>query len=267
MAYYSTNGSSRSGAHTRPPMNHRISQKTIVHHPRQSDYVGGSSFGHGISAAANIGNGARRDFRHRVAGIGDRGKVAMPKGPRAGESNGANGRNISAVDLSQRLPSAITNDELDDLGRAFNDLLDRLQISFQRQQRFTAEASHQLRTPLAAMLGQVDVALRRDRSADEYRRALQSVQRQAEQLKQIIEMLLFLAREDSEAAVPSWNDGTPPVGCHSTGIVGATSAHCRFTFRNQRRRPVASPPMPACSDKPYTTCWTTRSVTANLARP
>jgi heavy metal sensor kinase len=112
-------------------------------------------------------------------------------------------RNISAVDLSQRLPSAITNDELDDLGRAFNDLLDRLQISFQRQQRFTAEASHQLRTPLAAMLGQVDVALRRDRSADEYRRALQSVQRQAEQLKQIIEMLLFLAREDSEAAVPS----------------------------------------------------------------
>ena len=109
---------------------------------------------------------------------------------------------ISAADFNQRLPSSETHDELDDLSRAFNDLLDRLQISFQRQQRFTAEASHQLRTPLAAMLGQVDVALRRDRSADEYRLALQSVQRQGEQLKQIIEMLLFLAREDSEAAPP-----------------------------------------------------------------
>jgi heavy metal sensor kinase len=111
-------------------------------------------------------------------------------------------RSISAADFSQRLPSSETNDELDDLGRAFNDLLDRLQISFQRQQRFTAEASHQLRTPLTAMLGQVDVALRRERPAEEYHRALQSVQRQAEQLKQIIEMLLFLAREDSEAAPP-----------------------------------------------------------------
>ena len=111
-------------------------------------------------------------------------------------------RGISAADFSQRLPSSETNDELDDLGRAFNDLLDRLQISFQRQQRFTAEASHQLRTPLTAMLGQMDVALRRERSAEEYHRALQSVQRQAEQLKQIIEMLLFLAREDSEAAPP-----------------------------------------------------------------
>ena len=111
-------------------------------------------------------------------------------------------RSISAVDFGRRLPSSETNDELENLGHAFNDLLDRLQISFQRQQRFTAEASHQLRTPLAAMLGQVDVALRRDRPAEEYRRALQSVQRQAEQLKQIIEMLLFLAREDSEAAPP-----------------------------------------------------------------
>ena len=54
------------------------------------------------------------------------------------------GRNISAADFSQRLPSPATHDELDDLSHAFNDLLDRLQISFQRQQRFTAEASHQL---------------------------------------------------------------------------------------------------------------------------
>ena len=68
-------------------------------------------------------------------------------------------RSISAADLSRRLPSTGVHDELDELGSAFNDLLTRLQDSFSRQQRFTAEASHQLRTPLTAMLGQIEVAL------------------------------------------------------------------------------------------------------------
>ena len=109
---------------------------------------------------------------------------------------------ISAADFSQRLPSPATHDELDELSRAFNDLLDRLQISFQRQQRFTAEASHQLRTPwpqysVKSMWHFVAIA----RPKNIYC-ALQSVQRQAEQLKQIIEMLLFLAREESEAVPP-----------------------------------------------------------------
>src|SRR5207244_3013630 len=66
-------------------------------------------------------------------------------------------------------------DELGDLGRAFNGLLDRLAAAFERERRFTAEASHQLRTPLAGIIGQVEVALRRDRPADEYRRALEAV--------------------------------------------------------------------------------------------
>ena len=54
-------------------------------------------------------------------------------------------RSITAADLHQRLPSAHTGDELEDLGQAFNDLLSRLEISFERKQQFTAEASHQLR--------------------------------------------------------------------------------------------------------------------------
>jgi len=80
-------------------------------------------------------------------------------------------RVISADDLTQRLPISKTGDELEDLGHAFNDLLTRLQTSFQRQQQFTGQASHQLRTPLTAILGQIDVALRRDRQPEEYRRA------------------------------------------------------------------------------------------------
>jgi heavy metal sensor kinase len=109
---------------------------------------------------------------------------------------------INAEDLSQRLPGAGTGDELDELGQAFNDLLCRIQVSFERQKRFTAEASHQLRTPLTGLLGQIEVALRRERPPEEYRRVLGSVRKQAGQLGQIVEMLLFLARADAEANLP-----------------------------------------------------------------
>jgi two-component system, OmpR family, sensor kinase len=111
-------------------------------------------------------------------------------------------RAITAADLGSRLPQTGTRDELEDLALAFNDLLGRLQDSFERQLRFTGEASHQLRTPLTAMLGQVEVALRRDRSPDEYRRVLGAVQVQSQQMRQIIEMLLFLAQADEEAHLP-----------------------------------------------------------------
>jgi heavy metal sensor kinase len=111
-------------------------------------------------------------------------------------------RAITASDLGQRLPAADTGDELEDLGRAFNELLGRLQESFERQRRFTGDASHQLRTPLTAMLGQVEVSLRRDRDTEEYRRVLGRVLGQAVRLRQIVEALLFLARADAEARAP-----------------------------------------------------------------
>ncbi len=111
-------------------------------------------------------------------------------------------REMDASDLSHRLPLAATGDELDELGRSFNGLLDRLHESHERQRRFTGDASHQLRTPLAGMLGQIDVALRRERSDGEYREALVLVAEQANRLRQIVESLLFLARSDAEAQLP-----------------------------------------------------------------
>jgi signal transduction histidine kinase len=112
-------------------------------------------------------------------------------------------RNMGAADFGERLPVAPINDELADLGRSFNGLLDRLQESFERQRRFTGEASHQLRTPLAAILGQAEVALRRDREAGEYRDALEAVRGQAAHLGRIVDALLFLARVDAEAGPPT----------------------------------------------------------------
>ena len=107
-----------------------------------------------------------------------------------------------AEDPETRLPVPGTGDELEDMGKAFNGLLDRLHESLERQRRFTGDASHQLRTPLAGLLTHVDVALRRERPAAEYHRVLGIVRAKAVLLRQIVESLLFLARAESEAGRP-----------------------------------------------------------------
>jgi signal transduction histidine kinase len=109
---------------------------------------------------------------------------------------------MDARDVGARLPVPHGGDELAGLGQSFNGLLGRLEESFERQRRFAGEASHQLRTPLAALLGQAEVALRRERGSNEYRQALDSVRRQALHLRGIVEALLFLARADAEAQAP-----------------------------------------------------------------
>jgi heavy metal sensor kinase len=109
---------------------------------------------------------------------------------------------MQASDLTGRLPVIRSRDELEDLSRAFNSLLDRVQETYERQRRFTGDASHQLRTPLTAILGQIDVALRKERNNEEYQRVLSTVQLKAHRLSRIVESLLFLARADSDAPEP-----------------------------------------------------------------
>jgi heavy metal sensor kinase len=110
---------------------------------------------------------------------------------------------IDADDLERRLPPIATNDELGKLNRVFNALLDRLQESFERQRRFTGDASHQLRTPLAVILGQIEVALRRERPVEEYQRVLSTVRKRGNHLNQIVESLLFLSRANADASLTS----------------------------------------------------------------
>ena len=111
-------------------------------------------------------------------------------------------RSIRGDEIDRRLPSIHSGDELEQLATAFNGLLDRLEESHERQRRFTGDASHQLRTPLTTLQGEVDLALRSDRSGQEYRRVLGVLQSRTRHLRQIIESLLFLARTDTEANRP-----------------------------------------------------------------
>ena len=114
----------------------------------------------------------------------------------------ADAGDLGVEDPSRRLPVARTGDQLEALGLAFNGLLDRWHEALERQRRFAGDASHQLRTPLTAILGQIDVALRRDRPPEEYRRILALVRDQSDHLGRIVEALLFLARTEAEATWP-----------------------------------------------------------------
>ncbi len=104
---------------------------------------------------------------------------------------------IEASDLSRRLRSASDHDELGSLASAFNRMLDRLQAAFERQRRFTADASHELRAPLSVIRAEADLALARERAPSEYRRALESIASEADQLEILIGDLLALARAES----------------------------------------------------------------------
>lgn len=105
---------------------------------------------------------------------------------------------IGAATLHERLPVQNEKDELGHLARSFNQLLDRLDQSFDRQRRFMADASHELRTPVAILRGEAEVALARpDRAPQEYRESLAVLRAESQRLTHIVEDLFTLARADA----------------------------------------------------------------------
>lgn len=101
-----------------------------------------------------------------------------------------------------RLPSPGTRDELEDFARSFNGLIDRLHVALERQRQFTGQASHQLRTPLAALIAAIEVARRRPRTVAEHEQVLDRLHDDAVRLWRVVEALLYLARADAEAGLP-----------------------------------------------------------------
>jgi heavy metal sensor kinase len=110
----------------------------------------------------------------------------------------ARAREIGGRNLHERLPTGAGSDELSDLARVLNDLLGRVEQAFQAQTRFVAEASHELRTPVAVIAGETEHALaRQDRSAADLRDALGVIQAESLRLRGAIDDLFFLARADA----------------------------------------------------------------------
>jgi two-component system heavy metal sensor histidine kinase CusS len=106
-------------------------------------------------------------------------------------------RRIRPTTLNERLPTAGLPAELLTLADTFNSMLDRLEESFGRLARFSADIAHELRTPVNNLRGEAEVTLGRLRSPEEYREVLTSCLEECERLARLIESLLFLARAEN----------------------------------------------------------------------
>lgn len=106
-------------------------------------------------------------------------------------------RRIGAGDLSERLQESGTGDELDRLAQTLNETLGRLDDSFSRMRQFSADASHELQTPLTVLKGEIEVALRSSRTPAEYEATLQSALEEIDRMARLVDGLLFLARADT----------------------------------------------------------------------
>ena len=105
-------------------------------------------------------------------------------------------RSISVQNLSSRLVVPQTRDELQRLSVTLNNMLGRLEAAFKKITQFTADASHELRTPMAVMRTRTELALRKPRSAEEYREAMAQVHSELEKTSDLVEKLMHLARAD-----------------------------------------------------------------------
>jgi signal transduction histidine kinase len=106
-------------------------------------------------------------------------------------------RTISGSNLSRRLEPLYTGDELQRLSDTLNEMLSRIETAFLRITQFTADASHELCTPISLIRTEAEIALRRSRTEEEYRDALVHILMQAEATTAMVEKLLSLARADS----------------------------------------------------------------------
>ncbi|WP_165227856.1 sensor histidine kinase [Aquisphaera insulae] len=105
-------------------------------------------------------------------------------------------RRISAANLGERVTPSDGRDELGRLGATINAMLDRIDRAFAATRQFTGDAAHELKTPVAAIRAEAEVALIARRSADEYEATLRSIVEEADRLARLSERLLILSRED-----------------------------------------------------------------------
>lgn len=142
-------------------------------------------------------------------------------------------RKITSEDLSLRLDSIDSHDEIGELAETFNAMIDRLEQSFQQITQFSGDVSHELRTPLAQLKCNADIALRKPRTPEGYQQVLHNIVEDADQLQKIIGDLLFLATMN----VNNCSSSFVPVALHEVflevfeamhGVARRKHLTCRF---------------------------------------
>ncbi len=118
-------------------------------------------------------------------------------------------RKLTAAHLDRRVAMPVGRDEVAEMVLTLNEMLDRLQAAFIAQERFIANAAHELKTPAAILLGQAQVLAQQRRTVDEYERFLVSVQGETRRIGGMVNSLLTLARADA---------GLPPAAIHEVSV-------------------------------------------------
>ncbi|MBB5035863.1 sensor histidine kinase [Prosthecobacter dejongeii] len=110
---------------------------------------------------------------------------------------------IAEGNLEERIDIREMDTELGELSEVLNQTFERLHAAFERQRQFTADASHELRTPITILLSETHRLLKRDRSTEEYREALETCEATAQRMRRLVESLLLLARQENPPAAVS----------------------------------------------------------------
>jgi two-component system OmpR family sensor kinase len=132
-----------------------------------------------------------------LAGIGLTSVLLARKALRPIDRMVTRARHIGEASLGERLPHPGTRDEIGRLVETLNEMLGRLERSFEIQRRFTADASHELRSPLSRLRAELEVTLRRPRAGPEYEETLRSCLDEVQRVQSLTEELLELARIDA----------------------------------------------------------------------
>lgn len=125
------------------------------------------------------------------------GYLIARSGMRPIENIGSTAARIRATTLHERIETQGLPTELFGLAETFNEMLDRLEQSFRHVSQFSDDVAHELRTPINNLRGEIEVALSRSRSGEEYRSVLESCLEESARISRLIRTLLFLARSDT----------------------------------------------------------------------
>jgi Signal transduction histidine kinase len=113
-------------------------------------------------------------------------------------------KDISAFNMGLRIEEKEGSDEVAELAKTFNNMLDRIQTAFETQNNFISNASHELRTPLTTIIGEADWALAKDRPVQDYRQSMAAILKQAEHLQNLTTRLLKLAQTTFDGKKQEW---------------------------------------------------------------